>query len=168
METEIINKVASSGLIQFDLEEIRPQGERVFFDLKPLLFQELVVKEKDFRAFLASHDWSQYQDKYVAVGCSNDAIIPTWAYMLVTIYLKPFAKLIVEGTLEELEKQLFMQAIDALEEETFRDGKIVVKGCSKESVPVAAYIHLTAKLQPIAKSLFFGEPCSTVPLFKKK
>lgn len=168
METAIINKVASSGLIQFDLEEIRPQGERIFFDLKPLLFQELVVKEKDFRAFLASHDWSQYQDKFVAVGCSNDAIIPTWAYMLVTIHLNPYAKLIIEGNLQDLEKQLFIQAIDALDGDAFKDGKIVVKGCSKESVPLAAYIHLTAKLQPIAKSLFFGEPCSTVPLFKKK
>ena len=168
METAIINKVASSGLIQFDLEEIRPQGERIFFDLKPLLFQELVVKEKDFRTFLASHDWSQYQDKFVAVGCSNDAIIPTWAYRLVAIHLNPYAKLIIEGNLQDLEKQLFVQAIDALDEEAFREGKIVVKGCSKESVPLAAYIHLTAKLQPIAKSLFFGEPCSTVPLFKKK
>jgi len=168
METEIINKVASSGLIQFDLEELRPPGERIFFDLKPLLFQELVVKEKDFRAFLASHDWSQYQDKFVAVSCSNDAIIPTWAFMLVTIHLNPYAKLIVEGSLEDLETQLFIKAIDALDEDTFKDGKIVVKGCSKESVPLAAYLHLTAKLQPIAKSLFFGEPCSTVPLFKKK
>ncbi len=168
MEQEIINKVANSGLIQLDLEELRPIGERVFFDIKPLLFQELVLREKDFRDFIANHSWEQYQDKFVALGCSTDAIIPTWAFMLVTIHLRPFAKLIVEGDLSDLETQLFKNAIDKLPEDSFRDGKIVVKGCSKESVPLSAYIYLSAKLQPIAKSLFFGEPCSTVPLFKKK
>ena len=168
MEKDIVNKVANSGLIQLDLEELRPKGDRVFFDIKPLLFHELVLREKDFREFLVQHDWSQYQDKYVAISCSNDAIIPTWAFMLLAIHLKPYAKEIVEGTLEDLETQLFKNVIDALPKEQFIDGKIVVKGCSKESVPLSAYIHLSAKLQPIAKSLFFGEPCSTVPLFKKK
>jgi len=168
METEIMNKVANSGLIQLDLEELRPQGERIFFDIKPLLFQELVLKEKDFRAFLASHDWSKYKGTNVAVGCSNDAIIPTWAFMLIGIHLAPFANKIVEGNLEDLENQLFKDVIDNLPKEQFKDGKIVVKGCSKESVPLSAYIYLSTQLQPIAKSLFFGEPCSTVPLFKKK
>jgi len=165
---EIINKVAQSGLIQFDLEQIKPTGTRTLFDLKPLLFQELVLKEKDFREFLNQHDWSQYRDAHVAITCSTDAIIPTWAFMLLSIHLKPFAKTIVEGNLKDLEKQIWIDTIDQLNIEDFRDAKIVVKGCSKEAVPLAAYVHLSAKLQPIAKSLFFGEPCSTVPLFKKK
>ncbi len=168
MENEIINKVANSGLIQLDLEELRPKGERVFFDIKPLLFQELVLKEKDFRAFLTTHDWSQYTGKHVAVGCSTDAIVPTWAFMLICVYLSPYATTIVEGQLADLETHLFKKAIDDLPLENYSDGKIVVKGCSKESVPLSAYLHLTAVLQPIVKSLFFGEPCSTVPLYKKK
>lgn len=168
MENEIINKVANSGLIQLDLEDLRPSGERVFFDLKPLLFQELVLKEKDFRAFLGSHAWEEYTGKHVAVGCSSEAIIPTWAFMLVCIQLRPFAKTVVEGNLENLESYLFKKAIEDLPLEKFVDGKIVIKGCSKESVPLSAYIDVTSALQPIAKSLFFGEPCSTVPLYKKK
>ncbi len=168
MENEIVNKVANSGLIQLDLEELRPIGERVFFDLKPLLFQELVLKEKDFRSFIAEHDWSSYQDKFVAIGCSTDAIIPTWAFMLLSIHLTPYAKRIVEGDLQDLEQVLYQEAIDKLPLSDYENARVVVKGCSKESVPRSAYIHLSTKLQPIAKSLFYGEPCSTVPLFKKK
>ncbi|MEY2793335.1 MAG: hypothetical protein RJA76_1327 [Bacteroidota bacterium] len=168
MENEIVNKVANSGLIQLDLEDLRPIGERVFFDIKPLLYQELVLKEKDFRTFLAEHDWSYYQGKYVAIGCSADAIIPTWAFMLLSIHLTPYAKRIVEGNLQDLENELYREVIDTLNLEEYKEARIVIKGCSKESVPLSAYIYLSTKLQPIAKSLFFGEPCSTVPLFKKK
>ncbi|MDF5691807.1 DUF2480 family protein [Aquirufa aurantiipilula] len=168
MEEEIVSRVKQSGLIQLDLEEMRIPGERIFLDIKPQLFMELVLKEKDFRNYLAEHDWASYQDKHVAVGCSNDAIIPTWAFMLISIHLSPFAKTIVFGTLEDLEKTLFKQSIDELSTEDLQGARVVIKGCSKESVPTDAYVQIAQKLQPLVKSLFFGEPCSTVPLFKKK
>jgi len=168
MEQLIENKVAQSGLIQLDLESIRIPGERIFFDIKPLLFMDLVLKEKDFRAFLAGHSWEQYQGKHIAISCSSDAIIPTWAFMLLSAQMSPFAATIVYGNLEELEKELFIKSLFELNLDTYKDGRVVVKGCSKESVPTDAYVRLTSLLQPIVKSLFFGEPCSTVPIFKKK
>jgi len=168
MEDIIENKVAQSGLIQLDLETIRIPGERVFFDIRPLLFRDLVLKEKDFRAFLSAHSWDQYKGKHVAISCTSDAIIPTWAYMLISVYLRPHASTTVFGNLEDLEKELFNTSLAELDLSTYRDGRVVVKGCSKESVPMDSYIRLTNLLQPIVKSLFFGEPCSTVPLFKKK
>ena len=168
MENAIENKVAQSGLIQLDLETIRIPGERIFFDIKPLLFMDLVLKEKDFRAFLGDHAWNQYQGKHVAISCSSDAIIPTWAYMLVSTQMSPFASTIVYGNLADLEKELFAKSLLALNLDTYRDGRVVVKGCSKEAVPMDAYVKLTTLLQPIVKSLFFGEPCSTVPIYKKK
>jgi hypothetical protein len=167
MEEPIINRVNQSGLIQLDLETMRLPGERVFFDLAPHLFMGLALKEKDYREFLSTHDWSQYQNKWVAIGCSADAIIPTWAYMLAATYLNPVAQLVVYGNLADLEKTLYLSQIEALNAEDFQDARIVIKGCSKESVPTDAYVSLMQKLQPIAKSIFFGEPCSTVPLFKK-
>ena len=168
MENAIENKVAQSGLIQLDLETIRIPGERIFFDIRPLLFKDLVLKEKDFRAFLGDHAWNQYQGKHVAISCSSDAIIPTWAYMLVSTQMSPFASTIVYGNLADLEKELFAKSLLALNLDNYRDGRVVVKGCSKESVPMDAYVRLTTLLQPIVKSLFFGEPCSTVPIYKKK
>jgi hypothetical protein len=168
MENAIENKVAQSGLIQLDLETIRIPGERIFFDIRPLLFMDLVLKEKDFRAFLGDHAWNQYQGKHVAISCSSDAIIPTWAYMLVSTQMSPFASTIVYGNLADLEKELFTKSLLALNLDNYRDGRVVVKGCSKESVPMDAYVRLTTLLQPIVKSLFFGEPCSTVPIYKKK
>jgi hypothetical protein len=168
MENAIENKVAQSGLIQLDLETIRIPGERIFFDIRPLLFMDLVLKEKDFRAFLGDHAWNQYQGKHVAISCSSDAIIPTWAYMLVSTQMSPFASTIVYGNLADLEKELFAKSLLALNLDTYRDGRVVVKGCSKEAVPMDAYVKLTTLLQPIVKSLFFGEPCSTVPIYKKK
>ena len=168
MEEEIINRVKQSGLIQLDLEEMRIPGERIFLDIKPQLFMELVLKEKDFRNFISEHDWANYQDQHVAVGCSNDAIIPTWAFMLLSIQLSPYAKTIVFGTLDDLEKTLFKQSIDELDIQKLVGARVVIKGCSKESVPTDAYVQVAQKLQPIVKSLFFGEPCSTVPLFKRK
>ena len=168
MENTIENKVAQSGLIQLDLETIRIPGERLFFDIKPLLFMDMVLKEKDFRAFLADHPWNQYQGKHVAISCSSDAIIPTWAFMLLSAQMAPFAATIVHGSLEELEKELFTKSLLALNLDTYKEGRGVVKGCSKESVPTDSYVRLTTLLQPIVKSLFFGEPCSTVPIYKKK
>jgi hypothetical protein len=168
MENAIENKVAQSGLIQLDLETIRIPGERIFFDIRPLLFMDLVLKEKDFRAFLGDHAWNQYQGKHVAISCSSDAIIPTWAFMLISAQMSPFASTIVYGNLADLEKELFTKSLLALNLDTYRDGRVVVKGCSKEAVPTDAYVRLTTLLQPIVKSLFFGEPCSTVPIYKKK
>ena len=168
METgEIINKVANSGLISLDLEELYDHRERVVYDLKDNLFQEIILREKDFRTFLKENDWSVYQDKNVAVTCSVDAIIPTWAYMLLALQLQPYANMITYGGLDELETQLFNQALDAVDVEKYRDKKVVVKGCSKFPVPNSAYLAITIKLKPVVQSLMFGEPCSTVPLYKR-
>ncbi len=168
METEIINKVAQSSLVSIDLELWFPQGTRMLFDLKPLLFQELMLKEKDFRAFLKSHDWVQYQDAYVAIDCTADAIVPTWAFMLVALHLEPFAKTISFGNLTQLEDQVWKEAIDTQDLSIYQDAKVVIKGCSKIEVPIAAYVHLSSKLRSICSSIMYGEPCSTVPLYKQK
>jgi hypothetical protein len=164
---EIINKVKQSGLIQIDLEDLRPQGERVFIDIAPQLFMGLALREKDFRTFIQTHDWSQYQGKHVAIACTADAIIPTWAYMLISSQLSGKASTIVYGSLADLEKHLFEQVIQDMDLVPYDDAKIVIKGCSKESVPLDAYVSLTNRLRPLARSLFFGEPCSTVPIYKK-
>jgi hypothetical protein len=164
---EIINKVKQSGLIQIDLEDLRPKGERVFIDIAPQLFMGLALREKDFRTFIQTHDWSQYQGKHVAIACSADAIIPTWAYMLISSQLSGKASTIVYGSLADLEKHLFEQVIQDMDLVPYDDAKIVIKGCSKESVPLDAYVSLTNRLRPLARSLFFGEPCSTVPIYKK-
>lgn len=169
MEEElIINKVINSGLITFDLEDLYDKGERIIYDLKDNLFMGMILKEKDFREFLKSHDWSQYAGKNVAITCSEDAIIPTWAYMLLTIKLQPVANSVVFGTLEELENKLFFDALQKVNPEEYRGARVVVKGCSKVPVPTAAYVEITRLLQPVVQSLMFGEPCSTVPLYKKK
>jgi hypothetical protein len=146
---------------------MRTPGDRIFFDLAPLLFMGLALKEKEYREFLAGHDWSAYQDKFVAIGCTADAIIPTWAYMLAATYLNPVARGVIFGDLAELEKNLYLTQIESINASEFEDARIVIKGCSKEAVPTEAYVALMQKLQPVAKSIFFGEPCSTVPLFKK-
>ena len=164
---EIINKVANSGLVTLDLEDYYHQGERVVYDLKDNLFMGLILKEKDFREFLKSHDWAQYAGKNVAITCTEDAIIPTWAYMLLTLQLEPHANAVVFGSLNHLEEKLYFDASARIDVEAYRDVRVVVKGCSKHPVPTAAYVELTRKLQPVVQSLMFGEPCSTVPLFKK-
>jgi hypothetical protein len=166
MSDEIINKVANSGLITIDLEEFYPKGERVLFDIKPLLFHELILKEKDFREFIKQHDWSQYKDKLVAITCTADAIIPTWAFMLVSIALEPFAKKIVFGNLETLEAIIFNEALLAIVYEDYKDKRVVIKGCSNLPVSTNAYVELVRGLRPFAKSIMYGEPCSTVPLYK--
>lgn len=166
-QDQIINRVAGSALVTFDLEEYYQPGERVLLDIKFWLFQELIVKEKEFRDFVRNHDWSRYQDKFLAITCSADAIVPHWAYMLVTIAAQPFAKHLVLGTLEELETDLFRRALATVEWSRFKGAKVVVKGCSKVSVPTAVYVDAARELKPLVASLMFGEPCSTVPLYKK-
>ncbi|MHA8065165.1 DUF2480 family protein [Aquirufa sp. ROCK2-A2] len=168
MEDIIVNKVNQSGLLQIDLEELRPTGDRILLDVTPFLFMGQVVKEKDFRAFVNEHDWAQYSQKHVAIFCSADAIIPTWAYMLITVHLSPYAQTLVFGNLADLEKVLYQNMITHLPTENLEGARVVVKGCSKESIPTDAYVQLSHKLRPIVKSLFFGEPCSTVPIFKRK
>jgi hypothetical protein len=164
---QIINKVANSSLITFDLEVYYEPGERIQFDIKDQLYQGLVLREKDFRDFIKNHDWSFYQGKFVAITCSVDAIVPTWAYMLLTIALQPFARKVVFGSLEDLEIENYRNALSKINWASFKDAKVVVKGCSKVEVPVAIYVEVVNQLRPYVNSLMFGEPCSTVPLFKK-
>lgn len=165
---EIINKVAESGLITLDLEELIPAGERVVRDLKPWLYEEVMLKEADFRKYVKEHNWEEYRNKFVAVTCSADAVIPLWAYMLVGIQLAPVSAFTVFGNLQQLNESLFRDVLNKLDLERFRDQRVVIKGCSKKEVPVSAYLDITTRLQPIVKSLMFGEPCSTVPLYKRK
>jgi Protein of unknown function (DUF2480) len=165
---EIINKVSQSGLITFDLEDLYVPGDRVLFDLKEWLFEELILKEKDFRARLKEHDWEQYNGKFVAIICSADAIVPTWAFMLIASHLETHAKKITFGNLQKLEEEIFDEAISKLNQADFKDQKVIIKGCSKIDVPVSAYVKLTEILRPVVKSIMYGEPCSTVPVFKRK
>jgi hypothetical protein len=164
--SEIENKVANSGIVTIDLEEYYVSGERILFDIKPLLFQELILKEKDFRDFIKNNDWTIYKDKLVAITCSVDAIVPTWAYMLLTLALEPFAKKIVFGDLNLLENELFEEKLLNLDINQFKDARIVIKGCGEKPIPINAYVKLTALLKPHVKSIMYGEPCSTVPLYK--
>ncbi|MBQ0147426.1 MAG: DUF2480 family protein [Flavobacteriaceae bacterium] len=168
MSDEILNKVANSGLITLDLEDYYPTGNRVIFDLKDWLYEELILKEKDFRQNLKDHDWSQYQGSYVAMTCTADAIVPSWAYLLVATYLQPVAKKVIHGSLKDLDQIIYTEVINNLNLEEYVDGKVIVKGCSQKPVPDSAYILLIEKLQPVVNSLMFGEACSTVPLYKKK
>ena len=167
MENEIINKVANSGLINLDLEDYYVKGPRKLIDIKDQLFMGMILKEKDFREWIKTNNWSQYQDAFVAVHCSEDAIIPVWAYMLVAAALEPFAKRVVFGDLEALETELYKEAIDGLEVNEFTDQRLIIKGCGNLPVPRAAFLMLTRKLQPIAKSIMYGEACSTVPIYKR-
>lgn len=166
-EEEIINKVANSGIVTIDLEEYYPKGERKLIDIKDQLFHGLILKEKDFREYIKTHDWQQYKDQYVAITCSADAIIPTWAYMLLTLALQPYAKKVVFGNLEQLEAIILAEKLQTIKPEEYKDARVVVKGCGSLPVPTNAFVQLTSILQPYVKSLMYGEPCSTVPLYKK-
>jgi len=168
MSEDIINRVANSKLVVVDLEDYYPSGKRILFDIKDWLFEGFVLREKDFRVQVIAHDWSQYQDAYVALTCSTDAIVPAWAYMLLTMHLEPFAKKILIGDLEQLEGSIYQSIIEKLDVTPFNDKSIIIKGCSNKPVPANAYILLSQKLKPIAKSIMYGEACSSVPLFKKK
>ncbi|MEW7289704.1 DUF2480 family protein [Aquimarina sp. 2304DJ70-9] len=169
MAEEIVNRVANNkNLITFDLEEYYPEGSRILFDIKDWLFEGLLLREKDFRKYVADHDWSQYQDKYVALSCSTDAIIPGWAYLLITSALSPFAKKVAVGSLDTLETIVFNEIINDLDVSVYQDKLLIIKGCANKPVPEGAYISLLQKLQPVAKSIMYGEACSSVPLYKRK
>lgn len=168
MSGTLVNKVANSGLITLDLEKYLPSGEIVTFDLKAHLFMGLILKEKDFREALKNLDWNIYQDKNVAIICSVDAIIPAWAYMLVVTYLQPVANDVFAGTAEEMYKHLVLKNINAINTEVFTDQRIVIKGCGDVPVESYAYAEITKLLKPVVKSIMYGEPCSTVPIYKKK
>lgn len=168
IQENIVNRVAQSGLISFDLADLYPQGKRIVYDIKDNLFHGLLLREKDFREFVKQHDWVQYQGAHVAIVCSSDAIVPTWAYMLLANRLEPYAASVVFGDLETLETVLFLREIDKLDMESYRDKRIVIKGCGDIPVPVSAYVQLTLSLSKVAKSIMYGEPCSTVPVYKRK
>lgn len=168
MAEEIINRVVNSKLKTFDLEEIYPEGKRVVFDIKDWLFEEIILKEKDFRASVKNHDWSQYKNTFVAVTCSVEAIIPSWAFMLVTAELTRFANKVVVGDLELLETVLYQELLSFVDFKDFIDIPVIIKGCADKPIPPTAFAFLIDKLQPIAKSIMFGEACSTVPIFKNK
>jgi len=165
---EIINRVANSALITLNLEDYYHQGVRVVYDIKDNLFMEMILKEKDFRAFVKEHDWTQYQDKNVAIICSADAIVPTWAYMILASRMQPYAHLVVFGNLDSLEQALFQEALSKINIEEYKGTKVVVKGCGHLPIPTFAYVEITRLLTPVVASLMFGEPCSTVPVYKAK
>ena len=167
MENEIINRVANSKLITIDLEDWYPVGVRSVFDIKDWLYEGLILKEKEFRAHVKAFDWSQFQDHFVVLTCSTDAIIPGWAYMLLTTVITPYAQKVVVGSLEQMESQLYNAIIEKLDISPYLDRLIIIKGCSNKPVPPNAYITLVEKLQPVVKSILYGEACSSVPLYKK-
>lgn len=167
MAEEIINRVAKSGIITFNLEDYYIDGERVSYDIKQNLWQEIALKEKDFREFIKTNDWSVYQDQLVAIHCSVDAIVPTWACMLLSIALQPYAKQVHFGDLSTMNQVIFEEQLSKIDFSQYQDARIVIKGCGDKDVPESAYVTLTNKLLPFAKAIMYGEPCSTVPLFKK-
>ena len=167
MADDIINRVANSKLITFDLEDFYPEGKRVLFDIKDWLFEGLVLREKNFRELVKQHDWQQYQNCYVALTCSVDAIIPAWAYMLLTLNLQPYSKKTIIGNLDVLETTIYQDIINNLDVSDLQDKPVIVKGCSKKPVPENAYILLVQKLKPVVKSIMYGEACSSVPLYRR-
>jgi hypothetical protein len=168
MPEEIVNRVANSKLVVVNLEDYYPVGKRMVLDIKDWLFEGLVLREKEFRAQVVAHDWSRYQNAYVALTCTSDAIVPAWAFMLLTIHLEPFAKKMLIGDLEQLESSIYQSIIENLNIESFVGKPLIIKGCANKPVPANAYILLSQKLKPIAQSIMYGEACSSVPLYKKK
>jgi len=164
----IINKVAKSSLVNIDLEDFYPKGKRVLIDIAPWLYKKQILKEKDFRTFIEKHNWIKYKNAYVALHCSVKAIIPSWAYLLLTSKLANYAKLVVVGNLELLETAIFAEIINKIDLNIYKNKPVIIKGCSKKHIPNSAFTMLVKKLQPVVKSLMYGEACSTVPLFKKK
>lgn len=168
MSDEIINRVANSKLITINLEDYYPKGTRVLLDIKDWLYEGFVLREKDFRDQVATYDWSQYKDCYIALTCSSDAIIPGWAFMLLSIHLEPYAKKTIVGNLDALETAIYQDILNNLDVSEFSNKPIIIKGCSKKPVPQNAYIMLANKLKPVARSIMYGEACSSVPLYKSK
>lgn len=165
---EIVNRVANSKLKTFDLEDIYPSGERVQIDISQWLFQGFILKEKDFRKQLKEHNWSAYKDAYVALHCSTDAILPAYTYLLVNAYLANIAKKVVQGNLDNLELVLFTETIQQLDLDEYENAPLIIKGCTNKPIPESAYLLLFQKLEKVAKSIMFGEACSSVPIYKKK
>ncbi|MAD96282.1 MAG: hypothetical protein CMB99_03045 [Flavobacteriaceae bacterium] len=168
MAEEIVNRVAKSPLKTIDLEEFYPAGKRVVFDIKDWLYEGIILREKEFRAFVQEHDWRQYQDNYVALTCSEDAIIPSWAYMLIASELAPFVKKVVVGDLTLLETSIFQEIIGELDIQEYENKPVIIKGCADKPIPESAFSFLIQRLQPVVKSMMYGEACSTVPLYKMK
>lgn len=168
MENEIVNRVSESALVTINLEDYYPKEAIAVFDLKDYLFMGLILKEKDFREALKNLDLTLFTGKLVAVTCTADAVIPVWAYMLVASVLQPVAKDVVFGNEEETKKQMLYNNIAAIPVNEFAGKRIVIKGCGDLPIGEAAYLQATTLLRPVAKSIMYGEPCSTVPIFKKK
>lgn len=168
MSEPFINKVAESGLISLDLAQFIPNNEIVVFDIKPYLFMELILKEKDFRASLASIDWTQFENKIVGIFCSTDAIIPMWANMLIVANLSPYVKAVYFGNENKTRELVLLEEIQKLDAASYLDQRVVVKGCGDTPIGESAFIAITQKLRPVVKSIMYGEPCSTVPVYKKK
>lgn len=168
MADTIFNRVAESKLITFDLEKLYQIGDRITIDLSQWLDKEIILREKEFRLKLKQHNWKAYRNQFVAIYCSTDAVLPAWASLLVTTYLQPYAKKVVMGTLVDLEIHLFTEEIKKINISSFKDKAVIIKGCTDKKVPEDSYVQLISRLQPVVKSLFYGEACSSVPLFKKK
>jgi hypothetical protein len=168
MSDSIVNKVAESGLITLDLENYFPKGETTVFDMKDYLFMGMILKEKDFRESLKTLDWEKYRDKYVAITCTADAVIPVWAYMLVASNLTGIAKDFILGDEKELHRTLFLKNLSSINVNEYADKRMVIKGCGETPIGDFAYAEVTKLLRPVAKSIMYGEPCSTVPVYKKK
>lgn len=168
MADEIVNKVAQSKLVVIDLEDYYHEGERVLFDIKEWLFEGLVLREKEFRQLAKEHNWDQYQGQFVALTCSSNAIVPAWAYMLISIELSGIVKKVVIGDLEHLESSLYQDIIESIDIEVYQDKPVIIKGCANKPVPENAYIMLATRLKPMATSIMYGEACSAVPLHKRK
>jgi len=168
IQENIVNKVAQSGLMTIDLADYAPTEDIVIYDIKDNLFHGLLLKEKDFRAFIKEHDWSQYQNKHVGIICSTDAIVPTWAYMLLANKLEPYALSVHFGDKKDVLNQLFNDALAQIDFGVYEDQRVVVKGCGDIYVPESAFIKFTLGLSKVVKSIMYGEPCSTVPVFKRK
>ncbi len=166
--SEIVNKVAESGIVTIDLEAFYDNSPKELFDIKPHLFMELILKEKEFREFVKTNNWSAYTDKIVGIVCTADAIVPNWAYMLLTLALEPHAKRVFFADLNDIENLLFAETLAQLDVSKYQGARLVIKGCGEKQIPVNAFVQLTALLKPVAKSIMYGEPCSTVPLYKAK
>lgn len=168
MADEILNRVAQSKLITFNLEEFYPEGKRIPLDIKDWLHEGLVLREKEFRRYVEEHPWENYQDAYVALQCSTDAIIPGWAYMLITTRLQPYARKVVAGSLQDLETSLFQAVLEGLDTTAYTGKSVIIKGCSKKPVPLNAYLWAAEKIGAVANNVLYGEACSSVPIYRRK
>lgn len=168
MQGEIVNRVANSKLVTIDLDRLYPKGDRITLDISKWLFKGLIVREKEFRSQLKEHDWEQYKNTYVILTCSTDAIVPGWAYLLITTYLQPYSKLIIQGTQADLDSYLMMQVINGLDFTEYEGKPVIIAGCSDNPIPESSYLLLLQKLMPIASNIMYGEACSSVPLFRNR